>query len=151
VRVVGAAGLEPRADLELVRVSVAPDGAFGVILAEGVPAGPVTLERSYPIDDAHPRGAQFVKIPAGSYLCRRTLYHAGGYDTYEVTGVEGHDHLLFHRGTAERDSEGCILLGQRFGLDRGRPAVLEPALGFAVFLRLVGDRQSFNLGVRAVS
>ncbi len=142
-------GSERPADIELVRVSVAPEGAFGVVLIDGVPPGLVTLERTYPTDDIRPRGPQYVKIPAGRYLCRRTTFQRGGYETYEVTGVVGHDRLLFHRGNVEGDSEGCILLGQRFGLVRGQPAVLESAIAFAVFMSLVGYRQSFDLAVRA--
>lgn len=140
-------GSERPIELQLARVSVIPEGAFGVILAQGIPFL-VSLERTYPKDDADPRGEQFVKIPPGRYPCRRTYFHRGGFDTYEVTGVIGHDRLLFHRGNVEADSEGCILLGQRFD-PWGRPAVLDSALAFAVFLRLVGDRQSFDLVVRA--
>ncbi len=148
----GAAGSgsEQAADLELVRVCVAPEGCFGVILVEGLPCGLVTAERTYPTDELHPRGPeQYVKIPAGRYACRRTRYERGGYDTYEVTGVVGHSRLLIHKGNTELDSEGCILLGQRFGLVRGAPAVLESAIAFAVFLRLVRDAETFALVVRA--
>ncbi len=148
----GAAGSgsERPADLELVRVCVAPDGAFGVLLVDGVPAGPVTLERTYPLLESRPRGpCQYVKIPAGRYRCERTTYHAGGYETFEVTGVVGHDRLLFHRGNVEGDSEGCILLGQRFGLLRGAPAVLDSTLAFATFMAMMGERKSFDLLVRA--
>ncbi len=146
---VGAAGSgsERPLSLELVRVSVAPEGAFGVLLSQGIPSL-VTLERSYPKDDADPRGPQFTKIPPGRYPCRRTYYHRGGYDTFEVCDVVGHSRLLFHKGNTELDSEGCILVGQRF--DRwGRPAVLESALAFAVFMQLTAGRPVFDLVVRA--
>ncbi len=148
----GAAGSgsERPLSLELARVCVAPEGAFGVLVAGGIPAGPVTLERTYPIDDLRPRGPQFVKIPAGSYVCRRTMFVRGGYQTYEVCDVPGHSRLLFHRGNVEGDTEGCILLGMRFGLVHGTPAILESAIAFAVFQRLVGDRSCFELTVRAV-
>jgi hypothetical protein len=135
--------------LELVRVSVVPEGAFSVVLIDGVPPGLVTLERTYATDELRPRGPQYVKIPAGHYVCRRTRFERGGYDTYEVTGVIGHDRLLFHRGNVEADSEGCILLGQRFGLVGGTAGVLESTIAFAVFMSLVGYRQSFELSVRA--
>lgn len=148
----GAAGsgTERPADLELVRVAVQPEGAFGVLLAAGLPSGLVTLERTYPTDDLRPRGPQYIKIPAGRYLCRRTFYNGGGYETYEVTDVIGHSRLLFHRGNIEADTEGCILLGQRFGLVRGSIGVLDSALAFATFLRLTSGRSSFELEVRAV-
>jgi hypothetical protein len=112
------------------------EGAFGVLLAGSIL--PLSLGRTYPKDDADPRGEQFVKIPPGRYVCRRTYFHRGGFDTYEVTGVEGHSRLLFHKGNVEADSEGCILVGQRFD-QWGRPAVLESALAFSVFMRLTAD------------
>lgn len=134
-------------ELELVRVAVAPEGAFGVLLSGGVPLGPVTLERTYPLSMTSPYGPQFVKIPAGHYLCRPTTFWHGGYKTFEVTGVLGHDRLLFHKLNTETESEGCIGIGQRFGTLGGIPAVLQSNLGFAQFLQAVPP-SGFGLRVR---
>jgi hypothetical protein len=143
------------ADLELVRVAVAPEGAFGVLLVDGVPAGPVTLERTYPIDELNPRGVQYVKIPAGQYPCVRTYFQRGHYETYEVTQVTGHTRLLFHCGNSEMDTEGCILVGQRFGKtlawQQPQPGVLESRLAFGEFMRLAGGTETFTLTVRGIS
>ena len=147
----GAGSASERADLELVRVAVAPDGCFGVLLIDGIPAGPVSLERTYPLAESAPRGPQFVKIPAGRYRCRRTIYQRGGYDTFEVTGVLGHSRLLWHAGNVEGDSEGCILVGQRFGWFGSRPAVLDSRLGFAEFMRLTHGRSGFDLLIRGAA
>ncbi len=145
----GAAGSgSERADLELVRVSVAPEGCFSVLLIDDVPAGPVCVERTYPVRESDPLGRQFTKIPPGRYRCRQTQYASGGYPTYEVTGVVGHSRLLFHAGNVELDSEGCILVGQRFGWIGIKPGVLNSRLGFAEFMRLVNGRGYFDLLVR---
>lgn len=120
-----------------------------MLLIDGVPCGPITVERSYPVDPAQPRGEQYVKIPPGRYVCKRSVFYRGGYDTYEITGVVGHSRLLFHRGNAEEDSDGCILVGRRFGFVGMRPAVLESREGFAEFMRLTWGRSSFGLRVRA--
>lgn len=146
----GAAGsgTERPADIELVRVCVAPEGAFSVLLIDGVPAGPVCLERTYPLVENRPRGPQFVKIPAGRYRCVRTTFHRGGYPSYEVSGVLGHSRLLFHVANDEADLDGCIGVGMRFGLLRGIPAVLDSREGFSEFLRLTRGRESFELLVR---
>jgi hypothetical protein len=56
--------------------------------------------------------------------------------------------LLFHLGNVEDDSEGCVLLGQRFGMLRGRPGVLQSGLAFAEFMASMGFRESFGLSVR---
>jgi len=119
-----------------------------VLLRGGLPFGPVSLERTYPLAESAPRGPQFVKIPAGDYRCQKTRYHKGGYDTFEVKDVQGHSRLLFHLGNLEDDSEGCVLLGQRFGMVRGRPGVLQSGLAFAEFMANMGFRESFSLGVR---
>jgi len=137
-------------DLELVRVSVREDGAFGVLQALGVPPGQpgipiaVVCERTYPLPDSK---AQLVKIPAGRHRCARSYYYRGRHETFEVQ-VNGHSRLLFHKGNVEDDSEGCILVGRRFGLLQGRPAVLESMQGFADFMAWAGRRQGFELLVR---
>ena len=125
-------------------MSVAPEGCFGVLLVAGLPAGPVTLERTYPLSDSAPRGPQFVKIPPGRYHCVRTHFIRGNYSTFEVTGVTGHSRLLFHVANEESDVDGCIGVGQRFS----RFALRESRLGFAEFMQLMGGRQSFELVVR---
>ena len=137
--------------LELVRIGILPAGAFGVLLWQRQPTGLVTLERTYPLDQVHPEGPQFVKIPAGRYRCVRTVYFRGNYDTYEVTGVLGHSRMLFHAGNVEADTEGCILVGQRFGLVGLAMGVLNSRLGFAELMQLVGDRPAFDLLVRGAA
>lgn len=146
--VAAGSGSETHADLELVRVCLAPEGAFGVILVDGVPAGPVTLERTYPVVPARPSGAQYVKIPPGLYRCERTSYVAGGYATYEVTNVLGHSRLLFHAGNVAGDSDGCVLVGLAFGLLAGKPAVLASRAGHGQFMALACGRSSFWLRIK---
>jgi hypothetical protein len=55
-------------------------------------------------------------IPAGEYLCKRTIYHRHGYETFEVCDVPGRTRILFHPGNTEEDSDGCILLGMKLGV-----------------------------------
>lgn len=137
-------------DLELVRVAVSEAGCFGVLVAHGVPLGQVTLERTEPADPSAPTGAQLVKIPDGKYVCRRTYFIRGGYDTYEVTGVIGHSRLLWHKGNHERDSDGCILVGQKFASRLLAPGVELSSLGFHEFMLWADGRESFELEVRGV-
>ncbi len=92
-----------------------------------------------------------MKIPAGRYRCIRTIYQAHSYETFEITGVLGHDRLLIHIANEETDVDGCVGIGRRYGLLRGCPAVLDSCGGFADFMRLVGDRPSFDLLVRGPS
>lgn len=130
--------------MELLRVSVIPDGAFGVLLVDRIPFA-LTLERTYD----GPDGAQTTKIPVGKWPCRRTYFHRGGYDTYEVL-VPGHSRLLFHRGNLETDSEGCILVGLRLGMVQGHPAIFDGAAGLERFLWYAGIRSILDLSVREI-
>lgn len=130
-------------DLELVRFSVHRDGAFGVLLDDGLPFA-LTLERTY----EQSSGVQVVKIPSGEYVCRQRFYFRGGYDTYEVTGVPGHSLLLFHKGNVERDADGCILLGRRPNPEGA--GILESALAFADFMERTAGIEQFQLVVRGV-
>lgn len=141
----------PEPDLELVRVSVREDGAFGVLQALQVPAGQpgipfaLTCEHTYPLPDTA-RG-QFLKIPAGLHRCSRSYFHRGRHETFEIH-VDGHERILFHKGNTEDDVDGCVLVGRRFGLLHGRPAILESLEGFREFMAWAGRRSAFELLVR---
>lgn len=50
-------------------------------------------------------------IPVGTYVCRRALSPRFN-ETFEITGVRGRDHILFHSGNKTRDTEGCVLVGK---------------------------------------
>ena len=91
--------------LKLTRFAETPDGVLGRL-------GPF-----YTLEEENLRNRPNVScIPAGVYRCVRTRYHAGGYDTYEVTGVPGRSRILIHAGNTEEDTEGCILVGMRLGV-----------------------------------
>jgi hypothetical protein len=129
-----------------VRVAVRFDGAFGVLLDRGAPFA-VSCERTYGLGTT---AAPIVKIPAGTYTCMATHFAGGGYDTFEVTGVKGHDRLLFHRGNTGADSDGCILVGEYFGQIGGVPAVMLSQMAFTAFMRRLSGRSSFTLEVKSV-
>lgn len=116
---------------ELHRVAIRKEGAFGVLLHEGLPFA-VTLERTY--DELDEAGKPSPKIPVGTYRCTRSFFNRGSYTTYEIH-VPGHSRLLFHRGNTEKDSEGCILVAESFGELGAEPAILESVMGFAEFIR----------------
>lgn len=133
---------ETAADFDLVRVAVHEDGAFGVLLQDGLPFA-VTLERTFGADDR-------VVIPPGEYVCRSTTFFRGGYPTYEVP-VPGHKHVKFHRGNVEEESRGCILVGLEFGPVKGTWGVLRSRLGFLKFMKRAAGRPEFQLRVREAS
>ena len=125
--------------LELVRVAVTDDGAFGVLVFGGLPRW-LTLERTFEHNDER------VVIPEGRWRCSRTVFIKRGYPTFEIH-VPGHSRVLFHKGNTEDDSLGCVLLGGRFGELGGKPAILDSGDAFADFMSAHHGVQGFALDV----
>jgi uncharacterized protein DUF5675 len=144
----------------LTRIAVRDDGAFGVLKhhlsdydVAGIPFA-VTLERTYlnpteaGISQKYLSG-QLVKVTEGRHVCVRRFYNKGGYFTYEIQ-QDGHTAILFHRGSIEAHSEGCVLVGERFDLIpmQNTPGISDGS-GLTELLRLAADRPSFELEVRS--
>lgn len=55
-------------------------------------------------------------IPPGIYCCKVKDSPSRG-KVYEVTDVEGREHILIHVGNFPRDTEGCILIGMQPGVN----------------------------------
>lgn len=132
--------------LTLTRFAATPDGTFGRM-------GPFyTLE-----EEDQGNALNISSIPPGTYVCRRSYYYAGGYETFEVTGVPSRSRILFHVGNTEEDTAGCILLGCELGVlevedeDSGerRPklAVLQSRAAFRLFMDVLDHLDEFELTI----
>lgn len=130
--------------LQLCTVARRPDGCFGVLL---FPEGPhydprpfaVTCERTF----------EFLRtvVKGGVFLCKRTRYHKGGYETFEII-VPGHSRVLFHRGSFELNSEGCILVAESFAATaHWQTFISDSRGGFDEFMRLLDGVDEFELEV----
>jgi hypothetical protein len=97
-------------------------------------------------------------IPAGVYRLKKTMYHKGGYPTYEVMDVEGRSHIKFHRGNTEEDTKGCILTGLFLGVltvkhdeEEGRMnkklAVMKSRAAFEKFMAWMGGVEEAEIEV----
>lgn len=124
--------------LTLKRIAVLSDGAFGVLLYQGVPFA-VTLERTYDPDNS-------IKIKDGPHNCHRSRYNKGGYDTFEIE-VPGHSRILFHKGNIELHSEGCVLVAESFAVLGGKPGVALSSEGFTEFMKKMSDYDDFVMEV----
>lgn len=104
-------------ELVLKRIASLDSGTFGVLMLDGKPWC-TTLE-----DPWNNNIEQISCIPAGSYLCAP---HDGPRvkDVWEVTKVPGRTAILIHSGNTIADTEGCILVGQGFGVFDGIPGVI---------------------------
>lgn len=124
--------------IDLIRVAVREQGAFGVLLKDGYPFL-VTIEHTYNDEDS-------IKIPEGKTMCHRSFFHRGGYKTFEVD-VVGHSRILFHIANTEKDLDGCVGVGKSFGRLGGRYAILGSREGFTEFMKALEDVDSFELRV----
>jgi hypothetical protein len=98
-------------------------------------------------------------ILAGRYLCRRVVSPSKG-ETFEISGVPGRSHILFHEGNTEENTEGCVLLGTAFGAlpvkdedDPNHPQVLKWGVtsskaARARFMTLLEGVDSFPVTIR---
>ena len=96
--------------IHLKRNSFTKDGVFGQFLDDSGVHICYTLEHAYP----QPNGGYTPKLQEGVYTCvyGSHMLHSGAIDTFEITGVAGHQGILIHYGNFNNDSEGCVLVGQ---------------------------------------
>ena len=85
-------------------------------------------------------------IPVGKYRCQVKDSAKFGR-TYEVLGVPDRSDILFHSGNwagvapkYKTDTEGCILLGLKFGILEKQEAILSSRLTKKRFLIFMGDK-----------
>lgn len=125
----------------LKRVALTPDATFGVLLDfDGVPFA-VTLE--LPWRENQPNQSC---IPTGFYQCRRVDSPKFGL-TFEVTGVPGRKHILFHPGNLPADTSGCILVAEEYAQINGRAGVAQSRRAFEEFLQKTAGKDEFVLYV----
>ena len=121
-------------------------GAFGMLSWREAPPFAVTVEHTY---SNGPRGTLTTKIVPGEYQCVRSRYHRGNYDCWQIVGsdIAPERRILIHKGNIEEDSDGCILIGESFGVLHGKPAILQSGAGFAELMSLTGGVDEFPLFV----
>ena len=118
---------------KLTRVSSSESaGTFGVLVVDGFPICG-TLEPRWKMNEPN-----ISCIPAGQYRCRRVQSPTYG-DTFEVTGVHGRSHILFHAGNWDHNTKGCILLGEQFGKLAGESALQCSRQAVDDFMAVVGS------------
>lgn len=125
------------ARLELKTVAEREDGCFSVLLWDGRPFA-VSVERTF--EDGR------AVIRDGVYRCVRSVYHKGGYPTFEII-VPGHDRVLFHKGNTEDNSLACVCVAESYGLLNGKTAVLDSAGGFGELMGLADGLDGFDMNV----
>ena len=129
------------ADLELRRVDKRPDGIMSELYCRGKVIAN-TMEHSY---DGQP------KLSDGVYTCVRgthRLHNGIPFVTFEVTGVPGHSGILFHVGNWNKDSDGCILVGDAVVDSSQGRMITNSKVMFADLMALQAGVDSFTLTVK---
>lgn len=103
--------------IKLIRVAYTKEGTFGVLIKDGFPVC-VTLE-----DPWNENKRNISCIPVGVYSC--TPHDGQKYkETWKLENVPGRSAILIHIGNTQANTQGCILVGERYGELDGQAAIL---------------------------
>lgn len=127
--------------IQLKRVAYTSQGTFGVLLHNGIPFA-VTAEEIWRQNKTYESC-----IPTGRYLCKRYHYKDGDYETFKVLDVPNRSGILFHVGNSIVDTEGCILVGERYEHLNSRVAIWKSQEGFNEFMGRLSGETEFMLEV----
>ena len=96
-------------------------------------------------------------IPCATYVCERSIFHRGGYPTYEIMDVPGRSLIKFHYAMTEEDLRGCVGLGMHLGVfevkdedtDRmtHKLSAISTRKAFGAWMESLGGVNEFNLHV----
>lgn len=121
--------------LKLKRTQHLESATLGQLTIEGIKTDSI-----YTLENPNRETDKDSRIPSGVYLCKP--FSGNKYkDVYEVTGVPNRTTILLHWGNTEKDTLGCILLGNKIGKIGQEPAILESKKCFERFRSLVGKNE----------
>lgn len=102
--------------------------------------GDINTAPIYTLENPEREAHKDSRIPAGGYRCKP--FSGKKYkNVYIVENVPNRSAILLHNGNTEKDTEGCILLGNRVGELNGLPAVLDSKKCFKRFRELIGNAE----------
>jgi hypothetical protein len=126
--------------VEILRVEESDQGTRGV-LRIGKVAFCVTLE---PRDEEN--ATNISSIPAQQYICKRVETPKHG-ECFQVMNVPGRTSVLFHVGNTDKDTQGCIILGEKFGEVNSKAAVLSSRGAIYQFMLAMEPYDEFHLTI----
>jgi hypothetical protein len=126
--------------LLLKRFDFRDDRTYGALIG---PQGPFIFTLENPWLENKP---QVSCIPFGTYACRRVQSPRFG-NTFEVTGVPGRSHILFHAGNTEADTLGCVLTATTFDPVQGVNGAVQSKKAFDELMFLLRAVQQFTLHI----
>lgn len=128
------------ADVLILRGPSTEHGTFGQLIMAGFTC--VTLERPWLNNKS-----SVSSIPAGKYKCLWTYSPRFKKRVYLVDAVPGRSGIRIHPANLASQLNGCIALGEKFGVLGGVPAILTSAPAVRQFETL-WDGRSFTLEIK---
>lgn len=132
-------------NLILTRTDFTENGIFSTLCDTDGNQIAVTLEHAY--DSGNGDGSYLPKIPVGTFTCKRSQHRLEGmtqdFTTFQVMDVPNHTNILFHWGNFNKDSDGCILLGN----ERNGDMIMNSKTTFSTFMALQDGVDEFTLVV----
>jgi len=119
-------------------------GTLGILTVDSI-ALCITLE-----EYKHGNDHDISCIPVGQYTCikHNTRKHP---NTFKVLNVSDRAGILLHKGNSIRDTEGCIILADKFGAyGDTNLTVLDSRVAFNKFRNIIGDDEKFKLTIREI-
>jgi hypothetical protein len=124
----------------LKRIVSAPDVTLGALIDPQNRLFCFTLEEP---DKGNQR--KISCIPTGTY--KVVKHNSAKYqDVWRLLDVPNRDGILIHSGNTTNDIEGCILVGERFGMIKDKPAVLDSRAALSRLRMAIPD--GFNLTIK---
>lgn len=131
----------------LTRNSATVDGIFSTMTDKSGKVISMTLEHAY----SNPAGGFAPKLYNGIFTCVRGPHRLHNmtedFSTFEITGVTGHEGILFHWGCYNKDSDGCVLMGQEDIQSDGVEMVDNSRATFAKFMNSMEGIDTFKIKV----
>ena len=121
------------------------DAMYGIMLDEMKSPIAVTLEKPWK------QNAPFIScISTGEYTCKR--YSSEKYkNVWQICDVNGRDLVLIHWGNFLKDTQGCILVGEKFK-DLNNDGIMDiadsrifPNEGFLELMEMTKELTEFKL------
>jgi len=125
----------------LKRIAETINATFGVLIHNGVPFT-LTLENPWKNNKR-----DISCIPAGNYNCKRYQAPSHG-NTFRIMNVSNRGCILFHKGNRDENTLGCILVGEKYGVLGGEPAILASGDGFTEMMEKLKDVDEFTLTIK---
>lgn len=130
-------------DLTLTRIHSGASGIFGIMTDMRGDSIAETLEHAY--DQGEGKFAP--KIPAGKYKCVRRLSPRFGFDVFMLENVPGATFIEIHPGNYNKDSDGCILVGEIISGQGPNEMISQSRLAFESLMQLQSGLNAFVLMV----